>query len=60
MAGYMTGDALMRSKRQYDIAEWYGKLANEWHQLHVQHYEPVEDQAFDDARLWEPGNPAPV
>ena len=57
MAGYMTGDALMRSKRQYDIAEWYWKLANEWHQLHVQHYEPIEDQAFDDAKNWEPGDP---
>ena len=57
MAGYMTGDALMRSKRQYDIAEWYWELANDWHQLHVQHYEPVEDQAFDDANLWQPGNP---
>lgn len=57
MAGYMTGEALMRSKRQYDIAEWYWKLANEWHRLHVDHYEPVEDQAFDDAQNWEPGDP---
>lgn len=57
MAGYMTGDALMRSKRQYDIAEWYWKLADKWHQLHVHHYEPIEDQAFDDAKLWQPGNP---
>ena len=57
MAAYMTGDAIMRSNRQYDIAEWYWELANDWHQLHVQHYEPVEDQAFDDAKLWQPGNP---
>ena len=57
MAGYMTGDALMRSKRQYDIAEWYYKLANDWHQLHVNHYEPIEDQALDDAKLWQPGDP---